>query len=238
MTSRTYTKPYILMNWTNDYDSMSTLAHELGHAAHSIFSEKQHPALRGYPIYTAEVASVVAEEMLTQHLIDTCEDDKLKLHILLEKVSRIYGLFFRQTQFAKFEYEVSKLSEEQVPLDADRLAKLFKDIDDQFTGKDIYKYWEPGKLKYAWTRISHFFGSPFYVYQYATCAVAAQFIFQKMKEGNKTILDDFLSLGGSKDPDVILKEVGVDLEKESTYDAIIKDFSETVKMIRELANGN
>ncbi len=162
-------QPFILMNYQDDVESMYTLAHELGHSMHSEYTSEEQPYVySGYEIFVAEVASTVNETLLTHHLLDTVEDERLRRHILNEYLERFRSTLYRQTMFAEFEHRTHEMSEAGEPLTPDRLDDLYRDLKGD--------YYEPAvlddRIAREWMRIPHFYRA-FYVYQYATGISAA-----------------------------------------------------------------
>ena len=203
-------QPYILMNYQDDVSSMYTLAHELGHSMHSeLASESQPYVYADYTIFIAEIASTVNETLLTHHLLDTVEDERLRRHILNQYLERFRSTLFRQTMFAEFEQRTHELSEAGEPLTADRLDDLYSELKGE--------YYEPGvvddRIAREWMRIPHFYRA-FYVFQYSTGISAAVALVEAIWEEGEPAAQryrEFLRSGSHGYPLELLDEAGVDM---------------------------
>ncbi len=214
------TNPVIFMNYEDDIDSMYTLAHELGHAMHSYLANQEQPYQKAsYPIFSAEVASTVNEALLTEHLLDTVEDDAFREHVKSNQISSINGTLFTQTRFADFEHRAHRTVEQGDPLTVDTLDDIYGNLIEEYYGN------EPSETqKKGWMRVPHFYRQ-FYVYQYATGISAALSLSQQiLDEDDPNAADrytDFLKSGGSDYPIPLLQDAGVDLTSpEPVEDAI------------------
>jgi oligoendopeptidase F len=203
-------QPYILMNYQDDVSSMYTLAHELGHSMHSeLASESQPYVYADYTIFIAEIASTVNETLLTHHLLDTVEDERLRRHILNQYLERFRSTLYRQTMFAEFEQRTHELSEAGEPLTADRLDDLYSELKGE--------YYEPGviddRIAREWMRIPHFYRA-FYVFQYATGISAAVALVEAIREEGEPAAQryrEFLRSGSHGYPLELLETAGVDM---------------------------
>ena len=227
-------QPYILMNWQADVSSLFTLAHELGHSMHSLLtSESQPHQYSGYEIFVAEVASTVNETLLTHHMLDTVEDDRLRRHVLDQYLERFRSTLFRQTMFADFEHRIHELSEEGEALTPDRLDEVYGDLKAD--------YYEPAvlddRIAREWMRIPHFYYS-FYVYQYATgISAAAALVDDILEEGEPAAQRyvDFLERGSRAYPLELLRDAGVDMASPDPVESAIDTYREYVERFRETA---
>ena len=227
-------QPYILMNWQEDVSSLFTLAHELGHSMHSLLtSESQPHQYSGYEIFVAEVASTVNETLLTHHMLDTVEDDRLRRHVLDQYLERFRSTLFRQTMFADFEHRIHELSEEGEALTPDRLDEVYGDLKAD--------YYEPAvlddRIAREWMRIPHFYYS-FYVYQYATgISAAAALVDDILEEGEPAAQRyvDFLERGSRAYPLELLRDAGVDMASPDPVESAIDTYREYVERFRETA---
>lgn len=225
-------EPIILMNWDDSLNSLNTLAHELGHSVHTLFAEKyQKYPNADYPIILAEVASTVNEHLAFDYLYNNASNDQERIYLLQTHIETVIGTFFRQIQFAEFEWEAHKLAEQEIPLNADILADLFEKTANKYGQKVLDKYDEKAK-GYSWPRVSHFFHSPYYVYKYATSITVSYKLYEDVKNGKKENLLNFLKAGGSKYPLDILKDAGVDLTQINVYNPLINNLQ---KMIDQLS---
>ncbi len=230
------TEPYILLNFTNKFDDVSTLAHEAGHSMHTWFSTHYNePHNSGYTIFVAEVASTVNELLLAHRKLRECTNDEEKLYILNQLMETYKGTLYRQTMFAEFERDMHALSEKGEPLTADLITKRYYKL--------VRRYFGPGvscdkQIAYEWSRIPHFY-TCFYVYKYATCISAASAIVKRIEnEGEEYIKKyiDFLKCGDSKSPLDSLLVAGIDMTDPSVVNGAIEDFASAVKQFREIYN--
>ncbi len=203
--------PYVLMSYQGNLDSVFTLAHEMGHAMHSYFSnENQTYANAQYKIFVAEVASTCNENLLNHYLLERSRDKKERAYILNHFLDGFKGTVFRQTMFAEFEKTAHELCQAGEVLTADRLCGIYQKLNEDYFGDGIVV--DP-QISLEWARIPHFY-TPFYVYQYATGFSAAVALSERiLKEGEPAVRDymGFLKGGCSKDPIDLLADAGVDM---------------------------
>ena len=227
--------PYILLNYDNTMNDVFTTAHEAGHSVHSLYSKDEQPyATKDYTIFVAEVASIFAEHVLLDHLLEKSTDDKEKVYLLQKAIDDMIGTFYRQTLFADFEYQAHQLAENNQPINEPALSKIMKDLYMEYYGLDLDKE-ETKKL--VWARIPHLFGSPFYVYQYATCYAISSKLFDDFKEQGDEAFDKFVNLlksGGNTYPFDQVLNVGVDLREESTIKAVTNRLDELVNKLENI----
>ena len=226
--------PYVLMTYKETLDNMFTLAHEMGHAMHSYFSNKVQPhQTAGYRIFVAEVASTCNEILLTRYLLKTTTDKAQRAYIVNHFLDTFKGTLFRQTMFAEFEATAHKMMENGEALTAEKLNKVYYDINAKYFGPDMVC---DDLIKLEWARIPHFY-TPFYVYQYATGISAAGALATRILElGEEGVKDymKFLTGGGSQDPIDLLKLAGVDMSQKAPVQAALKLFDEMVTELEEL----
>jgi oligoendopeptidase F len=214
-------------------DALFTFAHEAGHAMHSVLSSDEQPfATSQYTIFVAEVASTTNERFLLEHLLAKTTDPRERFLLLQHAVDEIVGTFYTQVLFADFELQAHKLAEKGEPVTSDVLngiyMKLLKDYyGDAVTVDESYKY--------TWTRIPHFYNSPYYVYQYATCFASSAKLFKDMTTGDasarRAATARYLTLlksGGNDQPIKQLQKAGVDLTQRATVQAVIDQMGELV----------
>ena len=232
------TEPYILLNFNGTFDNVSTLAHEAGHSMHSYFSIKYNePHNSQYTIFVAEVASTVNELLMAHKKLRECTSDTEKLYILNELIETYKGTLYRQTMFAEFERDMHALVEKGVPLTAEVINKHYYKLVKRYFGKDVAV---DKQIAYEWMRIPHFYTS-FYVYKYSTCISAASAIVKRIEsEGEEYVSKyiDFLKCGGAKSPLESLMVAGIDMTKPEVITSAIDDFSECVRMFREIYEKN
>jgi len=229
--SSTYdSQPYILMNYQDDVSSMYTLAHELGHSMHSHLSKKNQPYIYyGYGIFVAEVASTVNEALLTRHLLENAESEKLKRHALSHYLENFRSTLFRQAMFADFEKQVHKEIEKGGALTSDSLTERYGELKKKFLKPmNVDEH-----IKREWMRIPHFYYN-FYVYQYSTGISAAETLVEQIREDGPEDYLEFLSSGSSDYPIEVLKDAGVDMTESDPVEKAIKHYRKHIKKAEEL----
>ena len=230
------TEPYILMNYTETYNEVSTLAHEGGHSMHSYFSRKYNePHNSSYTIFVAEVASTVNELLLAHKRLAESDSVSEKLYILDKIMDTYRATLYRQTMFAEFEKLVYSLVEGGTPLTADVLNREYKALVDDYFGPRVVC--DP-EISYEWSRIPHFYMN-FYVYKYATCISAASAIVKRIENEGDAYVEkyiEFLKCGGSKSPLDSLRVAGIDMEDTSVIDGAIEDFKAAIAEYRRLSS--
>jgi oligoendopeptidase F len=206
--------PYILLNYNGQYDDVSTLAHELGHAMHSYYSNKSQPyPTADYSIFVAEVASTLNEALLINKMLKEAKDSDIRVSLMMNYLEGVRQTLFRQTQFAEFELRIHEKAERGEPLTGDVLTKLYGDILKKYYGHDKGVCYIDDKYTVEWAYVPHFYYN-FYVYQYATSFTASTALSEKLLSKEKGAVEkciEFLSAGGSDYPINILKKAGVDM---------------------------
>ena len=228
------THPYVLLNYNNSLDNVFTLAHEMGHAIHSYYSDKVQPYVyAGYKIFVAEVASTCNESLLINHMLKNTDDKMQKAYLVNHFLDKFKGTLYRQTMFAEFEMITHKMVQEGESLTADVLCKIYHDLNIAYYGKDIVV--DP-EIDMEWARIPHFY-TAFYVYQYATGYSAAIALSRRILKEGKPAVDDyirFLSSGSSNYPIELLKKAGVDMNTKEPVNQALKLFEELLDQMEEL----
>lgn len=228
------THPYVLLNYQGTLDHVFTLAHEMGHALHSYYSDANQPYVNaGYKIFVAEVASTCNESLLIHDLLKHTDDKEKRAYLINHFLEQFKGTLYRQTMFAEFEKITHKMAEDGETLTSDVLCKIYYDLNKQYFGEDIVLDKE---IALEWARIPHFY-NPFYVYQYATGISAAITLSKKiMNEGEKGVADymKFLTGGGSKDPIELLKLAGVDMTSKEPVEKALELFGELIEEMEQL----
>nr|WP_321410697.1 oligoendopeptidase F [uncultured Carboxylicivirga sp.] len=231
--------PYILMNYTDQYNEVSTLAHELGHTMHSYYSNKTQPfATSHYATFVAEVASTFNEVLLNDMMQEKLKDDGLKLSLLMSMLDGFKGTLFRQTQFAEFELKIHEMAEQGVPLTGQKFTELYSDICRKYYGHDKGVCMVEDNIGIEWAAIPHFYMS-FYVYQYSTSFVASQALASKVLAGEKGAKErymEFISSGGSDFPIEILKKAGVDMTTSEPFEQAIAAMNSIMDEIETILN--
>lgn len=229
--------PYILMNWDETRDNVFTLAHELGHAMHGLYANSNQPMVySGSATVVAEVASTFNENMLLEYMLAKATDPKEKVTLLVQAIDNIVGTFYRQAQFAEFEYKVHEMIEQDRPINAETFAQIYNESDIQYNGTMIERAED---AKYSWARVPHFFNYTFYVYNYAVSFSASSSLYEQVakakdKKAAQASLDRYLNLlkSGSKDyPVNLLKDAGVDLTTKEPFQAVIRQMEKLVNQL-------
>lgn len=227
-------QPYVKLNHHDDLDSMFTLAHELGHAAHSYYSNEYQPYSKShYSIFVAEVASTVNEVLLIRHLINKTEDKDMKAYLLNHFIDQFKGTFFTQVMFAEFEKRTHEKAENSEPLNVDEFSKIYEELFREYNGNTLVI---TEQMKYGWARIPHFY-RPFYVYKYATGYASAVDIADRLLRGEEGALEnylEFLKSGDSDYPLELLRKTGVDLETPEPIDNAMQVFRGLVEEFKTL----
>lgn len=217
--------PYVLMNFQGTYDSVSTLAHEWGHAMHSHLSNRTQPfADANYSIFTAEVASTFNEALLMDRMLAEADGARERLFFLGRELEALRGTFFRQSMFAEFELRIHETVEGGDSLSADRFTKIYGDLQRAYHGHDEGVLAVDDAYTVEWAYIPHFYYN-FYVYQYATSVAAASLLVERVRREESGAVEDYLELlasGGSKYPYEQLVEAGVDLATAEPYEALMR----------------
>lgn len=225
--------PYLLLNYNDTLDSVFTFAHEAGHAMHTVLSYERQPFVNAsYTIFVAEVASTMNERFLLEHLLARTPDPKERFLLLQHAADAIVGTFYTQVLFADFELRAHKLVETGQPVTTEVLNQLYLGLLKEYYGDavivdDFYKF--------TWARIPHFFNTPYYVYQYATCFASSAQLFKAMTTGPEAERRaatarylDLLGSGGNDYPMAQLKKAGVDLTQRATVQAVVDQLDELV----------
>ena len=228
------TEPYILLNYTETFNDVSTLAHEAGHSMHSYFStHSNEPHNSQYTIFVAEVASTVNELLLAHKKLAQCESDEEKLYILNQLMETYKGTLFRQTMFAEFEKDMHEKCESGEPLTSDAITSHYYDLVCRYFGDGVVC---DKQIAHEWSRIPHFYRN-FYVYKYATCISAASAIVKRIESEGESYVGkyiDFLKCGGAKSPLDSLLVAGIDMRDPEVIAGAIEDFASAVKQFREI----
>ena len=226
--------PYVLLNHSGMLEDIFTIAHEMGHALHAEYTNRNEPYIySNHSLFVAEVASTCNEAVLMKYLLKNATSKKEKMALLNYYIKQIIGTFYTQVMFSEFELAIHERIESGQALSADYLRQTYRGI--------YQKYWGPelviGEINdLGGMRISHFYRQ-YYVYQYATCYAAAQMLSQKILDEGEGFLDkykQFLSTGSSKYPVDILKDAGVDMTTPEPINRTLTLFSELVDEMERL----
>ncbi|WP_094607263.1 Oligoendopeptidase F, plasmid [Sporomusa silvacetica DSM 10669] len=217
--------PFVLLNYNDRLEDVSTLAHEMGHAIHSYYSQATQPyATSQYTIFTAEVASTTNEILLNDFLLKTTTDRQKKLYLINQYLEMVRATVYRQTMFAEFEKGIYYKSEEGETLTADLLDEIWHTLNAKYYGPEMVV---DAEIDVEWARIPHFY-MDFYVYQYVTGYAAATTLAEKMLHEGASAQQryiEFLKSGGADYPITILKNAGVDMSTSQPVELTLAKFS-------------
>jgi oligoendopeptidase F len=231
--------PYMLLNWADTLDDVFTLAHEMGHSMHTMLSHERQPFVYSdYTIFIAEVPSTLSEALLLeQWLAEVTERDE-RIVLLQHAIDNITSTFYTQVLFADFELAAHMLVEQDEPVTSETLNALYKERFDAYYGDAVDV---EDLTAITWARIPHFFNTPYYVYQYATCFASAARLAREISEGPEAERArargrylELLASGGSDHPMTLLKRAGVDLSEPSTVRAVVDQLDSLVSRLEEL----
>ena len=226
--------PYVLLNYQGTLDQVSTLVHEMGHALHSYFSNKNQPfCTADYRIFVAEVASTCNEALLSHYLLEHAENNREKAYILNHYLDTFKGTLFRQTMFAEFERNIHRMAESGKALTAEVLRREYRRLNQLYFGPEMEM---DSYIELEWARIPHFY-NPFYVYQYATGFSAAIALSQRILTRGPLAVKDymkFLKGGNEKDPIDMLLVAGVDMREKEPVSQALSVFDSLVNQLEKL----
>ena len=216
--------PYVLMNYTDDYSSLTTLGHEWGHAMHSYLANAAQPFVTaGYTTFTAEIASTVNEAFLLEHMLRKAKSGDERLFYLGNALETLRATFYRQAMFAEFERAVHARVDRGEPMTGEAFSRTYCEILKRYHGSAEGVVAIADDICVEWAYIPHFYNA-FYVYQYATSIAAAQLFAKRIGDGDPGALDRYLDLlkaGGSNDPYELVRAAGVDLATPAPYQALV-----------------
>lgn len=231
--------PYVLMNYDGQWNSVSTLAHEFGHAIHSDLSNRSQPAPTSqYPIFLAEIASTLNETLLLDHMLKKSKDPGMKAFLLDQSLEELRGTLYRQTLFAEFELAMHRHVEEGNSLTADWLDRLYLDLTRHTYGHREKVTRVGSFIANEWSAIPHFFYN-FYVYQYSTGIISAIAIAREILAGNTAVRDAYIEMlksGDSQPPLQTLARVGVDLTRPEPIRSCLEHMNHLVSELEEMSD--
>jgi oligoendopeptidase F len=231
--------PYMLLNWTDTLDDVFTLAHEMGHSMHTMLSHERQPFVYSdYTIFVAEVPSTLNEALLLEHLLARATERDERIVLLQHAIDNITSTFYTQVLFADFELAVHERVERDEPVTAEVLNALYRERFEAYYGDSV----DLEELTpITWARIPHFFNTPYYVYQYATCFASAAKLAREITEGPPAARADarrrFLELlasGGNDHPMTQLRTAGIDLSQPSTVQAVVEQLESLMRRLEEV----
>jgi len=228
--------PYMLLNWNGTLDGVFTLAHEMGHSMHTQYAHEAQPFVySGYTIFVAEVPSTLSEALLLDYLLARTDDPRERVVLLQHAIDEIVGTFYTQVMFADWELQVHRFAEAGEPITAESLGDSYMETLRAYHG-DSLDYDDLSRV--TWARIPHFFGSPYYVYQYATCYASTAHLVQGITQGSPESRCqavgrylDLLKAGSCDHPMTLLKRAGVDLAEAATIQAVVDQFDRLVTQL-------
>jgi oligoendopeptidase F len=232
------THPYMLLNYTDTLDDVFTTAHEMGHSMHTILSHETQPFIySNYTIFVAEVPSTLSEALLLEYMLARSTDPIERAVLLQHAIDNITGTFYTQVLFADYELRAHRLAERDQPITADILTEIYTQLLKDYYGDALDLNPLTGL---TWARIPHFFNSPYYVYQYATCFASAARIATEISGPHGAAARarylDLLRSGGNDHPMEQLRKAGVDLSQPDTVRAVVDQLDDLVtRLEQELA---
>jgi oligoendopeptidase F len=225
--------PYMLLNYNDTLDAAFTLAHEIGHSMHTLLSSAHQPFVySAYTIFVAEVPSTLSEALFLEHMLARATDDRERIVLLQHAIDGIVSTFYTQVMFADYEQQAHRLVEQGQPVTAEVLGEIYFNLLKTYHG-DSLDYEELSRV--TWARIPHFYSTPYYVYQYATCFASSAQLMHQLTTGpeadRRAAIDRYLTLlrsGGSDHPMALLRRAGVDLSTPETVLAVVTRFETLV----------
>ena len=228
--------PYVSLNYENNIDSVSTFAHEMGHAMHTYYSDTNQDFLyASYPIFLAEIASTVNEVLLSNYLIKNAENKEEKEYHLIDFLDKFKATVYRQVMFAEYEDIIHEKYENGESLTKDLLCETYYKLNKNHFSPAVTV---DKDIQYEWSRIPHFYTS-YYVYKYATGFISALIIADKI-ENDETFKDKyikFLSSGNTKYPLELLKDLGIDMTDEKVLNKAFDLFNEKLELLKNIESG-
>jgi oligoendopeptidase F len=230
--------PYILMNYTDDYESVSTLAHELGHTMHSYLSNKKQPFVNsGYATYVAEIASTLNENLLNNYMINKVDTDNERLYLLGSYLELLRQTIFRQVSFAEFELEIHKKIENGEPLTGEKMSEIYSKIVNKYYGHDKGVCVVDDYIKYEWSYIPHFVNYTYYVYQYSTSLIYATAFAEKIINEGQPAVDKYYNIlegGGSDYPINLIAKAGLDPLSNEAFELTMEKMNRVIDQMEEI----
>jgi len=231
-------RPYMLLNYNDTLDAVFTLAHEMGHSMHTLLSHRHQPFVyAGYTIFVAEVPSTLSEALFLDYMLAHTTDERERIVLLQHAIDGIVSTFYTQVMFADYERQSHALAEEGKPVTADVLSDIYFGLLQAYHG-DALDYDEQSRV--TWARIPHFYSTPYYVYQYATCFASSAELIKQITQGPSSsraaAVERYLTLlraGGSDHPMTLLQHAGVDLSRPETVRAVVDQLDMLVDQLEQ-----
>ena len=233
--------PYMLLNYNETLDAVFTLAHEMGHSMHTLLAHQTQPFVyAGYTIFVAEVPSTLNEALFLDLMLDRARSRDERIVLLQHAIDSIASTFYTQVMFADYELQAHRLVEQDQPVTAEALNAIYRSLLDAYYGDVIDR---EELSQFTWARIPHFFSTPYYVYQYATCFASTARLMQDIRSSDAAEREDavnryltLLKAGGSDYPMNLLARAGVDLSQPDTVRAVSSELDTLVaRLEQELA---
>jgi oligoendopeptidase F len=230
--------PYMLLNYNNTLDAVFTLSHEMGHSMHTLLSNAHQPFVySAYTIFVAEVPSTLSEMLFLEYMLERAGDERERIILLQHAIDGIVGTFYTQVMFADYELQAHRLVEDGRPITAEALGEIYFNLMKAYHG-DALDYDELSRV--TWARIPHFYSTPYYVYQYATCFASSAQLMNQLTSGSSgdraAAIGRYLTLlksGGSDHPMTLLQRAGVDLSKPETVRAVVDQLDRLVTQLEK-----
>jgi oligoendopeptidase F len=223
----------MLQNYNDTLDAVFTLAHQMGHSMHTVLAHARQPFVyAGYTIFVAEVPSTLSEALFLEFMLERTADERERIVLLQHAIDGIVSTFYTQVLFADFELQAHRLVERGQPITAEVLAEIYVGLLKAYYG-DALDYDE--QLRVTWARISHFFSTPYYVYQYATCYASSAQLMQQIATSAESERADavaryiaLLEAGGNDHPMALLERAGIDLSRPEPVRAVVSQLDRLV----------
>ena len=230
--------PYMLLNYNDTLDAVFSLALEMGHSMHTLLSNAHQPFVySAYTIFVAEVPSTLSEALVLEYMLAQATDERERIVLLQHAIDGIVGTFYTQVLFADYELQAHALAEQGRPVTAEALAEIYVSLLKAYHGDSMD---HDNQARVTWARIPHFYSTPYYVYQYATCFASSAQMMKQLTTGSEAdraaAIDRYLTLlksGGSDHPMPLLKRAGVDLSKPETVRAVVDQLDDLVTKLEQ-----
>jgi oligoendopeptidase F len=230
--------PYMLLNYNDTLDAVFTLAHEMGHSMHTLLSHAHQPFVyAGYTIFVAEVPSTLSEALFLEYMLGRASDERERVGLLQHAIDGIVATFYTQVLFADYELQAHRLVEEGRPVTAEALGDIYFSLLKTYHG-DAFDYDELSRV--TWARIPHFYSTPYYVYQYATCFASSARLMNELTRGSDAdraaAIGRYLTLlksGGNDHPMTLLQRAGIDLSRPETVGAVVDQLDALVTRLEK-----
>ena len=232
-------QPYMLLNYNDTLDAAFTLAHEMGHSMHTVLSHANQPFVyAGYTIFVAEVPSTLSEALFLEYMLERSTDEHERIVLLQHAIDGIVSTFYTQVMFADYELQAHRLVEEGKPVTSEVLGEIYFGLLQAYHG-DAMDYDEQSYI--TWARIPHFYSTPYYVYQYATCFASTAQLMKQLTDASEAGRADatsryltLLKAGGSDHPMALLQRAGVDLSKPEPVRAVVDQLEALVTQLEQV----